>query len=87
MLSTIEKQIQQFNNHLTMHIADEWLALEKEVLGQRPLITGSVDEVRAAYQETSEALAKLYPSPESYQVLDREFVRPIRFRFLDSLAG
>lgn len=70
-----------------MHIADEWLALEKEVLGQRPLITGSVDEVRAAYQETSEALAKLYPSLESYQVLDREFVGPMCFRFLGSLAG
>jgi versiconal hemiacetal acetate esterase len=55
-----------------MYIAEEWLNLEKDVLGQRPLISGSVDEVRAAYQETSESLAQLYPAIDSYEVVDRE---------------
>lgn len=55
-----------------MYIAEEWLTLEKDVLGRRPLISGSVDEVRAAYQETSEALAQLYPSIDSYPIVDRE---------------
>ncbi|KAJ5296298.1 Aldehyde dehydrogenase N-terminal [Penicillium atrosanguineum] len=57
-----------------MYISEEWLALEKEVLGRRPLISGSVDEVRAAYQETSEMLAQLYPAIDSYQVVDRKEV-------------
>lgn len=53
-----------------MHISDEWLALERDILGHRPLISGSVSEVRAAYQETSNGLAKLYPEASSYQVRD-----------------
>ncbi|KAA8647050.1 uncharacterized protein ATNIH1004_005733 [Aspergillus tanneri] len=57
-----------------MYIADEWLTLEKEVLGKRPLITGSVEQVRAAYQETSEMLAQLFPSPDSYNVVDHKEV-------------
>ncbi|KAF2280133.1 alpha/beta-hydrolase [Westerdykella ornata] len=57
-----------------MYIADEWLALERDVLGQRPLISGTVAEVRAAYAQTSEQLAGLYPSPSDYPVKDEKLV-------------
>jgi versiconal hemiacetal acetate esterase len=55
-----------------MFIAEEWLALERDVLGKRPLITGTVDEVRDAYRETSEMLSALYPREDEYEVVDRE---------------
>lgn len=54
----------------TMRIAHECLMLEKDVLGRRPIIIGSGDGVRAAYQETSHTLAKAYPSINLYQVID-----------------
>lgn len=53
-----------------VYIAEEWLALERDVLGKRPLISGSVEEVRAAYAETSTQLAALYPLPSAYDVSD-----------------
>ena len=55
-----------------MYIAEELLQLEREVLGQRPLISGSVAEVRAAYAHTSAQLQALYPPPAAYRVRDRE---------------
>lgn len=54
----------------TMNIAEEWLALERDVLGRRPLISGTVDEVRAAYAQTSESLGALYPPASAYNVVD-----------------
>lgn len=53
-----------------MEIAEEWLALERDVLGQRPLISGTVEYVRAAYEATSQQLGALYPPPEAYDVKD-----------------
>lgn len=55
-----------------MYIAEEWLQLEREVLGQRPLISGPVAQVRAAYAQTSEQLQALYPPLDAYRVRDRE---------------
>jgi hypothetical protein len=75
MLISLPQEIfkEIFTNYTAnMYIAEEWLTLEKDVLGHRPLISGSVDEVRAAYRETSEALAQLYPSIDSYQIADRK---------------
>ncbi|KAF4311718.1 Alpha/beta hydrolase fold-3 [Botryosphaeria dothidea] len=53
-----------------MYIAEEWLQLEREVLGQRPLISGPVAQVRAAYAQTSEQLQALYPPLDAYRVRD-----------------
>lgn len=55
-----------------MEIAEEWLQLERDVLGQRPLISGTVAEVRAAYAQTSEQLQALYPPVDAYNVRDRK---------------
>lgn len=57
---------------INMYIAEEWLQLEREVLGQRPLISGPVAQVRAAYAQTSEQLQALYPPLDAYRVRDRE---------------
>ena len=54
-----------------MHISEEWLTFEKEVLKQRPLFTGTVEECRNAYQATSDSLAPQYPKPEEWEVNDR----------------
>lgn len=54
-----------------MHISEEWLTFEKDVLGQRPLFTGTVEECRNAYAETSAGLASQYPKPEEWEVNDR----------------
>ena len=48
------------NNTTSMHISEEWLTFEKEVLGKRPLFTGTVAECRSAYLETSDSLAPRY---------------------------
>ena len=53
-----------------MQIAEEWLSFEKDVLGKRPLFTGTVEECRSAYQATSDNLAPQYPRPEEYEVDD-----------------
>ena len=55
-----------------MKISEEWLTFEKEVLKQRPLFTGTVEECRNAYQATSDGLASQYPKPEEWEVDDRE---------------
>lgn len=57
--------------HIIMQIAEEWLSFEKEVLGTRPLFTGTVEECRSAYQATSDDLAPQYPKPGDYEVDDR----------------
>ena len=54
-----------------MEIAKEWLTFERDVLGKRPLITGTVEEVREAYRTTSDMLAAQYPAAEDYGVIDR----------------
>ena len=61
-----------------IYIAEEWLALERNVLGKRPLINGSVAEVRAAYAETSEHLASLYPLPSAYDVRDGTYILSLK---------
>lgn len=53
-----------------MEIAQEWLDFEKNVLGQRPLISGSVEEVRAAYETTSETLKAQLPDETEYNAFD-----------------
>lgn len=54
-----------------MIISDEWLNFERDVLGTRPLFTGTVEECRAAYKATSDSLAPQYPKPEEYDLVDR----------------
>jgi hypothetical protein len=51
-----------------IYIAEEWLQLEREVLKKRPLTTGTVQEVRTAYDTISTILKPQYPPIESYQV-------------------
>ena len=53
-----------------MEIAQEWLDFERDVLGQRPLISGSVEEVRAAYETTSQMLEAQLPKAQEYNVVD-----------------
>jgi hypothetical protein len=67
--NTRKKQALSFD--VNMFIAEEWLQLERDVLGQRPLISGPVDKVRAAYAETSTQLQALYPPLDAYRVRDR----------------
>ena len=52
--------------NLKMHISEEWLTSESEVLEQRSLFTGSVKKSRSAYQETCDSLAPQYPKPEDW---------------------
>ena len=56
-----------------MIISEEWLTFEKEVLKQRPLFTGTVEECRTAYQSTSDNLALQYPKPSEYDVNERKW--------------
>ena len=56
-----------------MFISEEWLIFEKEVLEQRPLFTGTVEECRTAYQATSDNLALQYPKPSEYDVNERKW--------------
>ena len=56
-----------------MFISEEWLVFEKEVLKQRPLFTGTVEECRTAYQATSDNLALQYPKPSEYDVNERKW--------------
>lgn len=51
-------------------LADEWLRFENEVLGERPLTTGSVAEVRGAYDRISNILRSHYPQPKDYPVAE-----------------
>ncbi|KAL8846946.1 MAG: hypothetical protein Q9221_007988 [Calogaya cf. arnoldii] len=53
-----------------MQISEEWLTFEKDVLKQRPLFTGTVEECRNAYQATSDSLAPQYPKPEEWEAND-----------------
>ncbi|KAL8977977.1 MAG: hypothetical protein Q9205_006331 [Flavoplaca limonia] len=55
-----------------MEISQEWLAFEKDVLGKRPLTTGTVEEVRQAYRTISETLEGQYAAlGEEWGVRDR----------------
>ena len=53
-----------------MEVAQEWLDFERDVLGQRPLISGSVEDVRAMYESTSRMLQDQLPKAEEYDVVD-----------------
>lgn len=59
-----------------MFISEEWLQLERHVLGRRPLISGTVAEVRAGYAQTSEQLQSLYPALDEYAVRERKPANP-----------
>jgi hypothetical protein len=43
-----------------MYLSEEWLAYER-TLGFRPVITGTVEEIRAGYNSLSETIAKQLP--------------------------
>ncbi|KAL8728407.1 MAG: hypothetical protein Q9166_005453, partial [cf. Caloplaca sp. 2 TL-2023] len=64
------RRSQRWTKVTSESIAEEWLDFERDVLGQRPLISGSVGEVRAAYQTTSEMLKTQLPEIEDYNVVD-----------------
>ncbi|KAL8833525.1 MAG: hypothetical protein Q9176_007940 [Flavoplaca citrina] len=58
-----------------MEISQEWLAFEKDVLGKRPLTTGTVEEVRQAYRTISETLEGQYAAlGEEWGVRDHKEV-------------
>lgn len=54
--------------HDIVHIDEEWLQFERDVLKTRPLISGTVEQIRAAYAATSDDLGKAYPPPSDYAV-------------------
>ncbi|KAI1335925.1 alpha/beta-hydrolase [Xylariaceae sp. FL0016] len=63
-----------------MYLADEWLAYEKE-LGFRPLISGSVEEIRAGYNTLSDSIAAKLPAHDpSLKVYDKEISNALSVR-------
>jgi hypothetical protein len=54
-------------------IAQEWLDYERDVLGHRPVMTGTPEEIRKGYQAASEQLGSHYPPASDYNVQDCKF--------------
>jgi len=56
-----------------MDISEHWFTFKNDVLRQRHLFTGTVEEGRIAYQATFDSLTPLCPKPEEWEVNDRMF--------------